>query len=479
MVTQLRRGAARDTRDIGVWYEAQRDLGQVYVARQHGRWPDPLPGQALVRLVACGLCGADVRIQTGNKATHGVPTRRVVPGHEGAGVVADVGEGVVGLKRGDYVVILPHVYAPNHAARCSTPQGGPACIGKGCTRHLGWDVDGVFADAVLVPATNLVRVAPVPLQHAAEGAPSLPRGALFALVEPTLCVLSGYRMLEHAARVFHQRSGAPGRVLVIGSGPIGCLNALMLLDRGWEVSFYDNVPKRAALAQACLEKRVQLIDPTYYHRTHPEGAFDLVMVTASSASAIQVGEDLVRDGGLVYLFAGLNTADRAAMDPLRVIVYERIHREALALMMTRHQGNGHDKVIGYAGHSGYWQDLSPNAIAWVATHAAVLDRMVTGLIRGLTSPQIEARLPGSSDWTAPDSSPAICAVLNGTELHAQHLKLLVLPGLAGSRRKMAHRGSRHSSSRVAWSPPPLVSDVEASRGRVLRLVPKQSGQQRP
>jgi propanol-preferring alcohol dehydrogenase len=460
---------------MGVWYELQRDHDQVYVARQHGCWPVPLRGQVQVRLVACGLCGADVRVQTGNKATHGEPRRFVIPGHEGVGVVAALGEGVVGLKRGDHVVVLPHVYAHNHAARCSTPQGGPTCIGKGCTRHLGWDVDGVFADVMLVQATNLVRVAPVPLQHAAELAPCLPRGALFALVEPLLCVLSSYRMLEHTARAFGQRNMAPGRALVIGSSPIGCLHAQVLLDRGWQVSVYDSVPKRAALAQARLEPRVQVVDPNCSNRNRHVGAFDLVMVTASSASAIQLGEDLVRDDGLVYLFAGLNTADRAAMDRHHVIAYEGIHRGALALKLTRHQESGQEKVIGYVGHSGYWEDLAPNAIAWVATHAAVLDRMVTGLIRGWTSPEIEARLPGGGDWRAPDGSPAICAVLNGTELHDHHLKLLVLPGTAGSQRKTVSRNPRQSSARVAGGPPPRGSDAEASRGRMLWLVPRQSG----
>ena len=335
-------------------------------------------------------------------------------------------------------------------------------------------MDGVFADRTLVPATNLVRVPTVPLQHVTELASSLPRGALFALVEPMLCVLSGYRMLGWAAQALYQRALTPGRALVIGCGPMGFLNALMLLERGWQVALVDTVSQRAALARWCLGDRVSLCDLATRSACRA-GGFDLAMVTASSASAIRTGEHLVRDGGLVYLFAGLNAAERTAMDKNEVFVYERVHRAALALVMTTSQGD-HDKVIGYVGHSGYWDDLAPQAIAMVAVHAAQLERAVTGVIRGWTSSRIEAQLPGGSDWSTQDNSPAILAVLNGAELRSQHLKLLVLPGAQG---KTARRAPQGRPRRVTVDQVPAVPRAEASRGRILRLVPVQRGQQRP
>ena len=156
-------------------------------------------------------------------------------------------------------------------------------------------------------------------------------------------------------------------------------------------------------------------------------AFDLAMVTASSAAAVRTGESLVRKGGVVYLFAGLNTADRAAMDQENTFFYEPVHRKAQGIRTTL--GLAHqDKSILYLGHSGYFECLAPQAMAAVAANAAALDRAVTGIIPGFASPRVVSRLPGGIDWMTGDELPAIVSILNGTDLRERHCKLLVLPG---------------------------------------------------
>ncbi len=64
---------------------------------------DPGPGEALVRLVACGVCHTDMYTASGVDPSGYAPT---VLGHEGAGVVEAVGEGVADVKVGDHVVTL-------------------------------------------------------------------------------------------------------------------------------------------------------------------------------------------------------------------------------------------------------------------------------------------------------------------------------------------------------------------------------------
>jgi S-(hydroxymethyl)glutathione dehydrogenase/alcohol dehydrogenase len=64
---------------------------------------DPRPGEALVRLVACGVCHTDLYTASGADPSGYAPT---VLGHEGAGVVEAVGESVTSVKRGDHVVTL-------------------------------------------------------------------------------------------------------------------------------------------------------------------------------------------------------------------------------------------------------------------------------------------------------------------------------------------------------------------------------------
>src|SRR5581483_9515008 len=178
---------------------------------------------------------------------------------------------------------------------------------------------------------------------------------------------------------------------------------------------------RAELAQWCLDHRGHLFDSSRY-----PVAFDLAMVTASSAAAVRTGEELVRKGGIVYLFAGLNTADRVTMDQEHIFFYEPVHRKAQNIHTTLRFAS-YDKSIVYLGHSGYYEHLAPQAIAAVAANAASLDRAVTGIIPGIASPHVISRLPGGVDWTTGDGSPSIIAILNGIDLRERHCKLLMLP----------------------------------------------------
>jgi len=406
------------------WFEVQRHLGHVQVARQRGNWRQLQPGHVLVHMKSCGICGADIRVITGNKTASGDPNRYVTLGHEGSGYIIAVGDGVGNLKPGDYVVVLPHTHLPagnNEGVHCSVRQVDPVCIGAGHTRHMGWDIDGCFADFITVPSANLVPVPPKYLRLANVLAPRLGE-AVFALVEPMLCALSAYELMQRQLRKFFQRDFSAGRALVIGCGPIGLLHGVLLLSRGFEVWLADTLQKRADLACWYLDHRSHVFDST-----HPADGFDLVMITASSAQAIRMGETLVRDEGTVYVFSGLNTAERTAMDPENLFFYERLHRTAKPILTTTRLLSG-DKSIVYLGHSGYFAHLAPEAIATVAANAAALDRTITGIIPGWSSPRIESRLPGGIDWTTEDGSPAIISVLGGMDLRDRHCKLLVLTG---------------------------------------------------
>ena len=88
------------------WFEVQRHLGQVHVARQSGDLPRPQPGQALLQMVACGICGADIRVVSGDKASSGESDRFTVLGHEGVGRIVAINDDAAKFQPGDYVVIL-------------------------------------------------------------------------------------------------------------------------------------------------------------------------------------------------------------------------------------------------------------------------------------------------------------------------------------------------------------------------------------
>lgn len=399
------------------WLEVQRRLGQEYVARQSGGWPQLQNRQAFVKIVSAGICGTDIRVTHGDKVVSGNPHDYIIPGHEGVGRIVAVSHDETELKQGDYVVVLPHVHKN---IPCPALEINPTCIGSGHTLHRGWDIDGCFADFIVVSTTSLKRIDPEYLHLAKERAPELGE-AIFAFVEPMLCVLSAYTLLEEQAKILLRSELVPGRALVIGSGPIGVLHGLTLLQRGYTVELLDMLQRRAELTRWCLNNRGSVFNEEQSKRD-----FDIVIVTASSADAIRKAELMVREGGVIYLFAGLNAIDRNAMGAANVFFYESLHRATKGMITATPLIHG-DKTIFYLGHSGYYEHLATEAIAAVAEQADALSRAITGIIPGWSSPCIESRLPGGVDWKTDDGSPAIIAVLHAVDLRNQHCKLLIRP----------------------------------------------------
>jgi S-(hydroxymethyl)glutathione dehydrogenase/alcohol dehydrogenase len=176
---------------------------------------EPRAGEVLVRLVACGVCHTDLYTASGADPSGYAPT---VLGHEGAGVVERVGEGVTSLEPGDHVVTL---FSPQcrECEHCRDPrtnlclaireQQGQGFLPDGTTR-LSRDGEPIrhfmgtstFAEATVMPEIALAKVS-------AEG--PLDRACLFA------CGLStGLGAAMNTAKV------APGSTCaVFGAGMVG------------------------------------------------------------------------------------------------------------------------------------------------------------------------------------------------------------------------------------------------------------------
>jgi threonine dehydrogenase-like Zn-dependent dehydrogenase len=121
--------------------------------------PTPAPGECLVEVAACGLCGSDLHILDGVTTT----SRPLTLGHEAAGTVREVGEDVHGIRAGDRVFIDPIVVC-GHCASCRS--GRPSI----CPRRqiVGLNRDGALAEFVAVPFTNLIPIpSELTLEHAA------------------------------------------------------------------------------------------------------------------------------------------------------------------------------------------------------------------------------------------------------------------------------------------------------------------------
>src|SRR5262245_1947682 len=105
--------------------------------------PQPGPGEVLVRVEAAGVCRTDVLVARGKL----VSADPVVLGHEFAGVVSAIGDGVTNVRRDDRVAVLPLI----PCGCCEVCQKGDPINCPRC-RMLGVDRDGAFAAFVAVPA---------------------------------------------------------------------------------------------------------------------------------------------------------------------------------------------------------------------------------------------------------------------------------------------------------------------------------------
>ncbi len=175
---------------------------------------EPRAGEALVRLVACGVCHTDLYTASGADPSGYAPT---VLGHEGAGVVEAVGEGVTSVARGDHVVTL---FSPQcrECVHCLSPRTN-LCLAIREQQNKGYLPDGTtrlsrdgepvrhfmgtstFAEYAVLPEIALAKVSPeAPLEGAALFACGLSTGLGAAIntakVEPgSTCVVFGAGMV--------------------------------------------------------------------------------------------------------------------------------------------------------------------------------------------------------------------------------------------------------------------------------------------
>ena len=236
------------------------------------------PGELLLRVEASGICGSDImewyRI-------HKVP---LVLGHEVAGVIESVGDGVEHYKAGDRITAAHHV--PCNTCHYCLTGNHTVCD---TLRQTNFDPGG-FAEYIRLPAINVDR-----------GVFLLPEEVSFeeaTFVEPVACVLRGQR-----------RSGMkPGYcVLVIGSGIAGLLHVHLARMTGADMVIATDILNyrlkvaRQFGAHAAIHAEDDV--PAYLRDVNDGRLADLVIVCAGARSAILQALSSVERGGTILFFA--------------------------------------------------------------------------------------------------------------------------------------------------------------------------------
>lgn len=280
-------------------------------------FPKVQPNGLLIKVAACALCGSDLRtLRFGH--------RRVKPpwilGHELSGTVAKLGRDYKGqLKVGDTLAVGPPVYCQ----KCEFCQDGKYDLCENM-REIAQDWPGGFAEYIAIPEEAI----PLSLRRVPKGMNLIHA----AVSEP---VASCVNAQEKAA------IGLGDVVVVIGSGPIGCIHTALAKVRGADKVFIaDAVEERLEVSKAFHPD--QIINVTerdliieVMRLTFEKGAD--VIITANPAPETQVqAMEIAKKGGRILLFGGLPKGNSKPGIDTNLIHYRGLHVIGSTSFSPRH-----------------------------------------------------------------------------------------------------------------------------------------------
>jgi L-iditol 2-dehydrogenase len=236
------------------------------------------PGELLIRVEAAGICGSDVM---GWYRLNRVP---LVLGHEIAGTIEEVGDGLKGYKKGDRVSCSHHV----PCGKCHYCLNGHQTVCE-TLRTTNFDPGG-FSEYLRLPKINVdYGVYPLPDSVSFEEA---------TFIEPLACVLRGQRLAGF-------KNGQS--LLVLGSGIAGLLHICLARVSGTSLIIATDISdyrlkqaKRFGADRALFAKEYS---PDIIRKLNQGRLADLVIVSTGSISAITAALKSVERGGTILFFA--------------------------------------------------------------------------------------------------------------------------------------------------------------------------------
>jgi len=281
--------------------------GEGRVAVEPTPVPEVGPGEILIRVEACGICHTDLK-----KIEHDLLPPPRIYGHETAGVVAAVGDGVTKYAAGERVCVFHHIPCGD-CFYCSRRDYAQCAGYKKVGVTAGYEpAGGGFAQYVRVMDWIVEK-----------GVERIPHGVSFeraTFVEPVNTCLKG---LQKAA------IRPDDTVVVLGQGPIGLLFTMLLARGGRETLFAtDMLPLRLEKARRLGAREAW--DPSKIDvgaelrgRTEGRGA-DVVIVAASAPGIVEEAVRITRPGARIMLFAQTSPKETFRLDGAQVGKDERM-----------------------------------------------------------------------------------------------------------------------------------------------------------
>lgn len=302
--------------------------------------PDPSagPGEVVIKVGACGVCGTDLHVIEGEFPPTKYP---IVIGHEFGGEVVEVGPGVTGVAVGDRVGVDPTL----NCGACYFCQRG---MGNLCENWNGIGVartNGGFAEYVVLPARTVYPLPPG-ISDASAG-----------LIEPISCVVRG----------FHRLSPQVGEsYLVYGAGPMGLMNAQVARFNGASmVAIIDINESRLQRAKDVFGFEHVATSLEELRDAAPRG-FDNVIEATGVTKVAEMAIDGVKRRGKLLLFGVCPPGEKAAYDAFK------IYNEEITILGTMAVLNSYGPAIDI---------LAAGAVdaERMVTHTFALDRFEDAL----------------------------------------------------------------------------------------------------
>jgi D-arabinitol dehydrogenase (NADP+) len=260
--------------------------------------PQPSAGEVLVRVRMCGICGTDLHIHEGEFLSE-FP---LIPGHEIAGEVVELGKGIENYRQGDRVVVdNTELCGGCFYCRRDQPLYCENFISHGC------NVAGGLAEYIVVKADKVFPIQNLTWKEA-------------VMVEPTACAV-------HGMDIIALKPGS--EVLLFGAGPTGLVLAQLLKINGASRLVVaapagpklDLVKKLAADETVVIDRQDHTIHKNYLMEQFKHG-FDYVIEATGSAQVCEEAIQYTRLGGQVIVYGVYPEKDRITWSP-----YEIFRRE--------------------------------------------------------------------------------------------------------------------------------------------------------